>query len=332
MNIISNKLFYLFMSLVISALLIGCGDSDSDDSQDRTGGEPTENIVETAAADGRFTTLVAALQAAELDDDLQGDGPFTVFAPTDDAFNLLPAGTVDALLQPAAKNDLIDLLSYHVVAGDDLMANDVIALAGNAIEMLNGGALSIAVSGGSVVLNSDGNRPATVIITDIETSNGIIHVIDAVLDASDGLSDIVGTAAGDGRFTTLVAALTAAELVDDLQGEGPFTVFAPTDDAFNALPPGTVDTLLLPANQATLSDILLYHVVPGAVFAADVIALDGGGADALNGGEIDIDIQEGRVVLNDDGNREATVIITDIETSNGVIHVIDKVLDPSDDD
>jgi uncharacterized surface protein with fasciclin (FAS1) repeats len=93
-----------------------------------------------------------------------------------------------------------------------------------------------------------------------------------------------------------------------------------------------VDTLLLPANQATLSDILLYHVVPGAVFAADVIALDGGGADALNGGEIDIDIQEGRVVLNDDGNREATVIITDIETSNGVIHVIDKVLDPSDDD
>ena len=332
MKNIHAKPFRLVLALVLAAFLIGCGDSDNDDNDDRASDQPTDNIVETAVADGRFTTLVAALQAADLDDDLQGDGPFTVFAPTDDAFNALPAGTVDALLEPAAKDDLTDLLTYHVVAGDDLVANDVIALDGNAIEALNGGLINIAVDSGSVVLNADGNRPATVIITDIETSNGIIHVIDVVLDPSDGLRDIVGTAVADGRFTTLVAALQAAELDDDLQAPGPFTVFAPTDEAFAALPAGTVDFLLEPANQGILSDILLYHVVTGEFFAADVIALDGSDVEALNGGDIDIDIEAGSVILNDDGNREATVIITDIETSNGVIHVIDAVLDPADDD
>ena len=332
MKNIYAKPFRLVLALVLAAFLIGCGDSDNDDNDDRASDQPTDNIVETAVADGRFTTLVAALQAADLDDDLQGDGPFTVFAPTDDAFNALPAGTVDALLEPAAKDDLTDLLTYHVVAGDDLVANDVIALDGNAIEALNGGLINIAVDSGSVVLNADGNRPATVIITDIETSNGIIHVIDVVLDPSDGLRDIVGTAVADGRFTTLVAALQAAELDDDLQAPGPFTVFAPTDEAFAALPAGTVDFLLEPANQGILSDILLYHVVTGEFFAADVIALDGSDVEALNGGDIDIDIEAGSVILNDDGNREATVIITDIETSNGVIHVIDAVLDPADDD
>lgn len=267
---------YLLLSLVITALLIGCGDSDDDNDNNARGGT-SENIVETAVADGRFSTLVAALQAAELDDDLAGTGPFTVFAPTDDAFDALPAGTVDALLQPAAKDDLIDLLSYHVVAGDDLTANDVIALDGGSITMLNGGELNINVVSGSVVLNSGGSRKATVIINDIETSNGIIHVIDTVLDDGDGELDIVETALADGRFTTLVAALEAVELDDDLMGEGPFTVFAPTDTAFAALPAGTVDFLLQPANQAILSDILLYHVVSGAVLASDVIALDGGG-------------------------------------------------------
>jgi uncharacterized surface protein with fasciclin (FAS1) repeats len=328
---------YPFLSTLLiiglSTLLLACGSSDDDDDDpNRAADQPTENIVETAVADGRFTTLVAALQAAELDDDLQGSGPFTVFAPTDDAFDALPPGTVDALLEPAAKDDLTDLLTYHVIAGDDLVANDVVALDGNTIEALNGGLLNISVESGAVVLNAGGNRPATVVITDIETSNGIIHVIDTVLDSGDGLRDIVGSAVADGRFTTLVAALQAAELDDDLQAPGPFTVFAPTDGAFAALPAGTVDFLLEPANQGTLSNLLLYHVVSGAIFAADAIALAGGGVTALNGGEIDIDVESGQVILNQGGNREAAVIITDIETSNGLIHVIDAVLDPEDED
>jgi uncharacterized surface protein with fasciclin (FAS1) repeats len=131
--------------------------------------------------------------------------------------------------------------------------------------------------------------------------------------------DIVDIAVEDGRFTTLVAAVTAADLVDTLKGEGPFTVFAPTDDAFAKLPEGTVEALLndIPA----LTDILLYHVVPGKVMAADVVNLSS--ADTALGKPLAIKVEDGNVMIND-----AQVIITDIEASNGVIHVIDTVLLP----
>ena len=131
--------------------------------------------------------------------------------------------------------------------------------------------------------------------------------------------DIVDIAVADGRFTTLVAALQAADLVDTLKGAGPFTVFAPTDDAFNKLPAGTVEGLLedIPA----LSNILLYHVVPGKVMAADVVKLTS--ADTASGEPLTISVMDGKVMIND-----AQVTITDIEASNGVIHVVDTVLIP----
>lgn len=136
---------------------------------------------------------------------------------------------------------------------------------------------------------------------------------------------IVDIAVEDGRFTTLVAALQAAELVETLQGEGPFTVFAPTDDAFAALPEGTLDSLLLPENKQQLTDILLYHVVAGEVLAADVVGLDGQMVDtALAEKQIAIKVDMGDVYLNE----TVKVIITDIVASNGVIHVIDAVLLP----
>jgi len=164
-----------------------------------------------------------------------------------------------------------------------------------------------------------------VIITDVETANGVIHVIDTVLLPPAKQADIVDTAIADGRFTTLVAAVQAAGLVDTLKGEGPFTVFAPTDEAFAKLPAGTVEDLLKPENLETLTNILLYHVVPGKVMAADVVQLDGQMVDtALEGQQIKITVKDGKVYLND----TVQVIITDIETSNGVIHVIDTVLLP----
>ncbi|GAB4534294.1 MAG: hypothetical protein Kow0063_17180 [Anaerolineae bacterium] len=131
--------------------------------------------------------------------------------------------------------------------------------------------------------------------------------------------DIVDIAVADGRFTTLVTAVQAAGLVDTLKGEGPFTVFAPTDDAFNKLPEGTIPALLedIPA----LTDILLYHVVSGKVMAADVVTLSS--ADTALGKPVTIRVENGNVFIND-----AQVIITDIEASNGVIHVIDSVLLP----
>jgi len=269
------------------------------------------DIVDTAVADGRFTTLAAALGAAELIDTLKGEGPFTVFAPTDDAFAALPEGTVDTLLLPENKQLLTDILLYHVVAGK-VMAADVVNL--TEAETVLGQNVSIKVDMGKVYINE-----SEVIITDIETSNGVIHVIDAVLLPKE---DIVNTAIEDGRFTTLVAALQAAELVETLKGEGPFTVFAPTDDAFAKLPAGTIESLLLPENKQTLIDILLYHVVAGKVMAADVVTLTE--AETVLGQNVTIKVDMGKVYIND-----AEVIITDIETSNGVIHVIDTVLLPN---
>jgi transforming growth factor-beta-induced protein len=267
-------------------------------------------IVDTAVAYGRFTTLAAALGAADLIDTLKSDGPFTVFAPTDDAFAALPEGTVESLLLPENKQALTDILLYHVVAGK-VMAEDVVTL--TEAETVLGQNVSIKVDMGKVYIND-----SEVIITDIVTSNGIIHVIDTVLMPKD---DIVDTAVADGRFTTLAAALGAAELIETLKGEGPFTVFAPTDDAFAKLPAGTVESLLLPENKQTLIDILLYHVVAGKVMAADVVTLTE--AETVLGKNVTIKVAMGKVYIND-----AEVIITDIVTSNGIIHVIDTVLLP----
>jgi len=279
-----------------------------------------KDIVDTAIADGRFTTLVAAVQAAELVDTLKGEGPFTVFAPTDDAFAALPAGTVDELVKPENKQKLTDILLYHVVSGS-VMAADVTALTSAATVL--GKDVAVKVDMGSVYINE-----AKVIITDIATSNGVIHVIDAVLlpPSDDAMMEekntIVDIAVADGRFTTLVAAVTAADLVETLSGEGPFTVFAPTDDAFAALPAGTLDSILLPENKQQLTDILLYHVVSGKVMAADVVTLTS--APTVLGKDVTVTVKDGKVFLND----TVQVIITDIEASNGVIHVIDAVLLP----
>jgi uncharacterized surface protein with fasciclin (FAS1) repeats len=142
-------------------------------------------------------------------------------------------------------------------------------------------------------------------------------------------ADIVDTAITAGDFTTLVAALQAAGLEDTLRGEGPFTVFAPTDDAFAALPAGTIETLLEdPAGD--LTDILTYHVVPGEVPAADVVGLDGEAVTTVNGAAITIGVaDDGSVTLTDAAGNDVAVVATDVQANNGVIHVIDAVLLPA---
>ncbi len=283
---------------------------------------PTElpapkDIVDTAVADGRFTTLAAALTAAGLVDTLKGEGPFTVFAPTDEAFAKLPAGTVEDLLKPENLETLKNILLYHVVSGK-VMASDVAKL--ESAETVAGDPVNVKLDMDKVYIND-----SLVTITDIETANGVIHVIDTVLLPPAEVADIVDTAVADGRFTTLVAAVEAAGLVDTLKGEGPYTLFAPTDEAFAKLPAGTVEDLLKPENSETLENILLYHVVPGKVMAADVVQLDGQMVDtALEDAQIAVSVKDGNVYLNE----TTQVIITDIETANGVIHVIDAVLLP----
>ena len=284
--------------------------------------EPTKvplpkTIVDIAVEDGRFTTLVAAVQAADLVETLQSEGPFTVFAPTDDAFAKLPAGTLEDLLKPENKQMLTDILLYHVVAGN-VLASEVVNLT-EAMTVF-GKNVAVKVDGSKVFIND-----AEVIITDIEASNGIIHVINTVIlpPAEEQAMDIVDTAIADGRFITLVAAVQAAGLVDTLKGEGPFTVFAPTDDAFAKLPAGTIDELLKVENKQQLTDILLYHVMAGKVMAESVT--DGLIADSALGTSLFFKLDMGNAYIN-----EAQIIITDIETSNGVIHVIDTVILPKD--
>jgi len=268
------------------------------------------DIVDTAVAAGNFNTLAAALKAAGLIDTLKGKGPFTVFAPTDEAFAKLPKGTVETLLKPENKEKLKSILLYHVAAGE-ILAKDVKTMP---LPTVNGQRAEVLVKDGKVTIDN-----ATVTATDIVAGNGVIHVIDSVILPSD--KDIVGTAVAAGNFKTLARLLEQAELVEALQGAGPFTVFAPTDEAFAKLPKETVDGLLKAENKAQLAAILTYHVVPGRIFSD--AAAKGATAKTLQGTEVTTSSKNGKVYV-----QNATVVAADIDATNGVIHAIDTVIMP----
>lgn len=269
-----------------------------------------KDIVDTAVGAGKFNTLVAAVKAAELVETLKGKGPFTVFAPSDDAFSAIPEETIKELLKPENKEKLQGILTYHVVSGS-VMAADVVKL--KSADTVNGQSVEIVVADGKVTVDG-----ANVVATDIKCSNGVIHIIDKVIMPKP---DIVDTAVAAGKFNTLVAAVKAAGLVATLKGEGPFTVFAPTDDAFSAIPKEAIADLLKPENKEKLQSILTYHVVSGSVMAADVVKLTS--AETVNGQEVTVAVKDGAVTV--DG---ANVVATDVKCSNGVIHIIDKVIMP----
>jgi transforming growth factor-beta-induced protein len=285
------------------------GSCSSSTASSATYGE--KNIVETALAADDFNTLAAALGAADLAEALQGKGPFTVFAPTDAAFAKLPKDTIKSLLDPKNKAALTNILTYHVVSGN-VLAKDVVKIR-NA-EALNGQRIPVRVNDSGVSVAG-----AIVTTTDIECSNGTIHVIDTVM--MPATKNIVETAVGAGSFKTLVAAVGAADLAEALGGEGPFTVFAPTDEAFAALPEGTVESLLKPENKDKLVAVLTYHVVNGRIYSDQ---LENGEAATLQGSKIKINVDKKTGVSID----RSKVTAADIETTNGVIHVIDKVLLP----
>ena len=271
----------------------------------------SKDIVDTAVEAGSFKTLAAALQAADLVGALKGKGPFTVLAPTDEAFAKLPKGTVETLLKPENKQQLIDVLTYHVIQGK-VPAKQVVTLSG--AKTLNGQQVDIKVTDGKVSVDK-----ATVVKTDIDCSNGVIHVIDQViLPATD---NIPVTAEMAGSFKTLLAAAQAAGLVEALSGNDPLTVFAPTDEAFAKLPSGTVESLLKPENKGKLVDILKYHVVPGRIYSSDALAA--GTAKTLQGGSVRVAVNGNVAMVNG-----AKLLTTDLDASNGVIHVIDSVIMP----
>lgn len=256
-------------------------------------------------------TLEAAINAAGLDDTLRGEGPFTVFAPTDEAFDALPDGLIDELLAEP-EGLLTQILLYHVVA-DVALSTDLED--GMEIATLNGQSVLVTITDGDVFING-----AQVIVADIEADNGVVHVIDAVLVPEVEPITVMDIIEGSDIHNTLATAINAAGLDDVLRGDGPFTVFAPTDDAFGALPPGVIDELLQDP-EGLLTQILLYHVASGTVLSSDLE--DGQIITTINGEDVVVTIENGDVFIND-----AQVIVADLIADNGVVHVIDAVLLP----
>lgn len=269
----------------------GTGGGDSDD----------KDIVDTAVAAGSFTKLAAALTSAGLIDVLKGPGPFTVFAPNDTAFAAFETAN-PGVLAGLSKAALTEILTYHVVAGAAVASKD-----------LKDEQVFSTVSGSPVLIDTSSGvkvDDAKVTTADVVATNGVIHVIDRlILPPKD---DIVATAIAAGTFTKLAAALTAADLVTALQGKGPFTVFAPTDAAFAKL-------ASVPTGDA-LKNVLLYHVVAGAVGSGDLVA--GPVPTQLTGKSVTVSLTGG-VKIND-----SKVTTANILAKNGVIHVVDTVLIP----
>lgn len=263
------------------------------------------DIFDTAAEAGTFQTLLTAAKAAGLVDTLKGKGPMTLFAPTDEAFKRLPAGTVEALLLDKPK--LTAILKYHLMA-QEVPAAKLIEMTWG--ETMDGQSFRIEVSDDGVTV--DGAR---IVKADVRATNGIIHVIDTVIMPRP---NIVDTAVAAGSFKTLATALKAAGLIDALKGNGPFTVFAPTDAAFAKLPEGTLEAWLndVPKLQA----ILKYHVVSGRYHSDDLPASSS--FKTLQGDTVNVKkSKDGKVTVN-----EVNVTATDILAGNGVIYSINTVI------
>jgi len=287
---------------------------------ERGGNVEVSSVYDKAKSNHDFSTLVAAIDAAGLAETLDDPSEtFTVFAPPNAAFDKLPSELVTKLLDPTWSPQLQDVLLYHVL-GSEVFSTDLAE--GLMVPTLNFQGDEITVSldppsiDESVILIDDG-------LVDIDASNGVIHAIDSVLTPPSISNNIVDVAVGNEDFSTLVAALKAAGLVDALSGEGPFTVFAPTNAAFDALPEGILDSLLLEENVDALSGILTYHVVAANALSS---SLELGDVETLNGATVAVTVDDG-VLVND-----STVVVADIITSNGIIHVIDAVLLPPSDD
>ena len=312
------------VTVFLSLILASCGSSSSQVSSEQLSSNSKElpDIVATAQSVGSFNTLLTALEVAGLTDVLKSDGPFTVFAPTDEAFAKIPEADLKALL--ADKEALTDVLTYHVGSGE-LDASNV--LARDSLVMLSGKSTKISANDSGAFIDG-----AKIVATDVKTSNGIMHVIDTVLIPSSSTkifeqerSNIIETAEANGNFSILLKALEITGLTDVLRDEeASVTVLAPTNDAFNNLPAGVLENLLKPENIDTLKGVLLYHVIP------ELLKFDNinGSLKIQTLSSIDeyltVFYRDGVPVLND----RSRIIIKDVKASNGIIQVIDEVLLP----
>lgn len=291
------------MTSSIPEVLADFGKISNDFDEFRTDPEMPEMVP--MSVQPTFSTLNVALARTGLAG-VVSRNELTVFAPTDEAFAAIGLNNRNIASVP----NLREILLYHVVAGSVFSTQ----LANGFVPTLNGASVEINLDGGVMV------NDANVVVADVRARNGVIHAIDKVLFPP--AETIVEIAAGNENFSTLVAAVVAAGLDGVLAGEGPFTVFAPTNDAFAALPAGTVDALL--NDPAALTEILLYHVVSGRVFSSD---LSNGPVSTVNGQSFQVNADDFQIT--DAGGEVANIIAANIQGTNGVIHVIDRVILPA---
>ncbi len=350
----------------IVAALAACGGSDGTSSavlgaNEAASGTTTpaadtpaapKSIVETAASLPQFSSLVAAVKFASQDDDLvkllSGPGTFTVFAPTNDAFDALareltrdPSATAAALLVPGNEALIRSVLQYHVLDATVLKADVPL---GAAIDPVLAGAdtFRIDASGDALVITDGRVRTSRIVSADVAATNGVIHVIDKVILPKAAADDrtIVEIASGNENLSTLVKAVEFAsndgDLVALLSNPGTLTVFAPNNAAFDALAreltgdaSATGEALLVPQNKALIRNVLQYHVLTSEVFAA---AIESGRAvePALGDGAFfKIEVANGAPAIVDGRGRSANIVATDIDATNGVIHLLDRVILPA---
>lgn len=302
--------FRMLLLAVSTSFLAACGGGDDH--------PPT--TLDVARNDANFSILVEAVQAAGLADTLAGPGPLTVFAPTNTAFAALLTElgvTKEALL--GNRTLLTAVLTYHVLPAKVERAQ---VPAGLPVTTVQGGIFKVESSGGALVITDGRNRTSRITATDIAASNGVVHVVDRVLLPAD--KNIVQTALALPQFSLLAEAVVAADLAGALSGTGPYTVFAPTDDAFAALLAelGTTKAALF-ANKPLLTSVLTYHVLPSRVLKAQVPVNTA--ITTLQGQTLTVDAS---LAITDQRGRKAAITATDVFASNGVIHVIDKVILP----
>lgn len=297
-----------------SGLLTACGGGDDDPA-------PLPDVVQLAQANADLSILVEAVIAADLTATLKSTGPFTVFAPNNAAFAalLIELNLTKAELL-ANKTLLTAVLTYHVLSGKVERAQIPL---GKAISTVQGGIFKIDANGSALTITDGRNRKPTVLATDIQASNGVVHVVDRVLLPAD--KNIVQTAQALPQFSILVEAVIAANLQGTLSGTGPFTVFAPTNDAFVALLTELgVSKADLLANTALLTQVLNYHVVPGRVLQAEIPT--GSNIATAQGNTLRVNAD---LTITDQRSRSSKIIVTDVLTSNGVVHAIDWVILPA---
>ncbi len=267
-------------------------------------------IMDVVSTSPVHTTLNTLISAAQLDDDLSSAGPFSLFAPTDDAIAALPAEVTEALLADPT-GALASVLLYHAVGG--VIESDHLS-DGLQFSNLAGRNLTVSITDDGAFING-----AKVSVADIFTSNGVVHVIDAVI-VPPAATTVLDVIANSPVHTTLASLVGTAGLGDALSGAGPFTVFAPTDEAFAALPTEVVESLLADPTGA-LTNVLLFHVVAGVADTSNIT--DGLAISTLQGQNLNFAATADGVTVNG-----INISVTDLKTSNGVVHVIDAVLVP----